>query len=29
MSVGILVSGFVFLNILSATFVVDPPAAER
>ena len=29
MSVGILVAGFVFLNILSATFVVDPPAAER
>jgi O-antigen ligase len=29
MSVGILVAGFVFLNILSATFVIDPPAAER
>jgi hypothetical protein len=29
LSVGILVAAFVFLNILSATFVVDPPAAER
>lgn len=29
LSVGILVAGFVFLNLLSATFVVDPPAAER
>jgi O-antigen ligase len=29
LSIGILVAGFVFLNILSATFVVDPPAAER
>ena len=29
LSVGILVAGFVFLNLLSAPFVVDPPAAER
>jgi len=29
LSVGILVAGFVFLNILSAAFVIDPPAAER
>jgi O-antigen ligase len=29
LSVGILVAGFVFLNILSATFVIDPPVAER
>jgi O-antigen ligase len=29
LSVGILVAGFVFLNLLSAAFVVDPPAAER
>ncbi len=29
LSVGILVSAFVFLNLLSAAFVVDPPVAER
>jgi O-antigen ligase/polysaccharide polymerase Wzy-like membrane protein len=29
LSVGILVAGFVFLNLLSAAFVVDPPVAER
>jgi hypothetical protein len=29
LSVGILVAGFIFLNLLSAAFVVDPPVAER
>lgn len=29
LSVGILVAWFVFLNLLSAAFVVDPPVAER
>lgn len=29
LSIGILVAAFVFLNLLSAAFVVDPPVAER
>jgi O-antigen ligase len=29
LSIGALLAGFVFLNLLSAAFVVDPPVAER